>query len=150
MAGDEIVKSSKPSFMNVSPKPKQASILSFFGTQKQQTINSSPLCNVTQAKKSPIIEYDNEPVETENIPSEMFNEPIENKFKKVCIPEKNIKICADSYDKTQILVPRILNELNEAAVNDFDLSESSCGRYHWLIDIKDINGRKKGNNLFYI
>lgn len=145
MAGQEIVKSSKSSFMNGSPKPKQASILSFFGSQKQQQPNSSPLSKIVQ--KAPII-HEDEIDEMENVPPELFDEPLQlsnDNPKKVCIKEKEtVKFISKPYNDSSIAVPKILNELNDAAGIDFDTSESSPGRYQWLVDIKDISGRRKG------
>ena len=139
MAGQEdIVKSSKSSFINASPKPKQASILSFFGSQKQQPINSSPLRKIiSQAEKPSTIKGSD---------SDEIGDMIENKSKKSCVPEKLINFSAKLGSDNEVLAPRILNELNEAAggVVDFDQSENYCGRYQWLTDIKDSNGHKKG------
>lgn len=140
MAGEE--KSSKSCFMNNSPKPKQASILSFFGTQKQQQISSSPLFKVIETKAE-VTE------ETENVPFEFFEESLdflEKTPKKVCIYEDDKRKMFDvkSYEVSGVIAPKILTELNEAAVCDFETSDGSCGRYNWLIDIRDINGNMKG------
>lgn len=141
MAGQEIVKSSKSSFMNGSPKPKQASILNFFGLQKQQQPNSSPLSKVVQ--KAPIIQ-DDDINEMENIPPELF-EQSQDSAKKLCIKEKTtINFSSKLYNNSSIVAPKILQDLNEAASADLDISESYSGRYPWLVDLKDVSGREKG------
>lgn len=148
MAGHDISKSSKSSFMNNSPKPKQASILNFFGTQKQQPISSSPLSKIVQSKVE-VLE-DAFLSEIENVPPELFDEPLEfleKVPKKACISENTKKnmFNTKNYEASGIIAPKILSELNEAASGDFDQSEGSCGRYQWLIDIKDMNRIPKGN-----
>lgn len=146
MAGQDILKSSKSSFMNSSPKPKQASILNFFGAKKEQQPSSSPLAKVAQSK-TPATEDFNSTNEIEDVPSELFDEPldfVDNKPKKACIKEPKINFSAKGYNNNSIIAPKILNELHDAANIDFDQSEASAGRYHWLIDIKDMHGRRKG------
>lgn len=146
MAGQDIIKSSRSSFMNGSPKPKQASILNFFGAKKDQDPSSSPLTKVTQSKSS-IIENFNSTNEIEDFPSELFDEPLEfadNKTKKTCIEEIKINFSSKIHDNNSIIAPKILIDLHDAANVDFDLSEPSVGRYQWLIDLKDIHGRRKG------
>lgn len=150
MAGKDIVKSSKSSFMSDSPKPKQASILNFFGSQKQQQPNSSPLSKIVQ---KPISFPEENLNEFENIPFELFenqSELVQEKdlSKKICIDKsKPIQFDFKISDKSTIVAPKILQDLNEAASIDFDISESSSGRYQWLVDLKDIDGHKKGKNL---
>ena len=143
MAGQEIVKSSKSSFMSGSPKPKQASILNFFGAQKQQPpIISSPLSQT--AEDQPIYE------DIENIAPECFDEPLhfsetETVSKKPCILDTKSIFRAKTLDDSTVLAPKILTQLNLAANSDFDHSDPSYGRYSWLADVKDINGKKRGN-----
>ena len=145
MAGQDISKLSKSSFMNNSPKPKQASILNFFGTQKQQPVSSSPISKIVQSKA--------EVMDENNLPSDLFDEPfeiLENNSKKICSLEINKKLVFSSfnYEVSGIVAPKILNNLNEAASRDFEQSDGACGRYQWLIDIKDINGIGKGIFIF--
>lgn len=133
--------------MNNSPKPKQASILNFFGTQRQQPISSSPLSKVVKSKVE-LLE-DNNPSEIENVPSERFDEPLEcleNAPKKPCILENHKKKIFNSknYEASGVIAPKILSELNEAASGDFEQPDGSCCRYQWLIDIKDMNMIPKG------
>lgn len=149
MAAQDISKSSKSSFMNNSPKPKQASILNFFGTQKQETISSSPLSKIVQSKVEVLEEYS--PSEIDNIPSEYIDESFEflektYNPKKKFIPEENMqkKFNSKNYEVSGVIAPKILNELNEAASCDFEQPDGSFGRYQWLIDIKDINMIPKG------
>lgn len=155
MAGQDISKSTKSSFMNNSPKPKQASILNFFGTQKQQTVSSSPLSKASQLKTE-VLEEKTDTDEIENVPPEMFDESLdflENTPKKPCVVEDNMKkiFVAKNYEGSGVIAPKILNELNEAASGDFEQSDGSCGRYQWLIDIKDMNGTQKGIvNVIYL
>ena len=148
MAGQEISKSSKSSFINNSPKPKQASILNFFGTQKQQNISSSPLGKTVQSKVE-VFEKNTAISEIENVPPELFDESLEfleNIPKKTCVlaEDKKKRFNSKNYEASEVIAPKILNELNEAACGDFEQSDGSCGRYQWLIDIKDINGISKG------
>lgn len=147
MAGQDIVKSSKSSFMNGSPKSKQASILNFFGTKKEHQPSSSPLTKTVQ-NKPPIINDFDSTNEIEDVPPELFDEPLEfadEKPKKICITKKKINFSSKMCDDTAIIAPKILNDLHDAANTDFDQSDASAGRYQWLIDIKDMNGRKKGS-----
>lgn len=146
MAGQDILKSSKSSFMSSSPKPKQASILNFFGAKKEQQPSSSPLAKVAQSKTLAAEDF-NSANEIEDVPSELFDEPldfVDNGPKRTCIEEAKIKFISKVYDGNSIIAPKILNELHDAANIDFDQSEASAGRYQWLIDIKDMNGRRKG------
>lgn len=154
MSGDEeVIKSSKKSFMTNSPKPKQASILKFFGSQKQEVF-SSPLSKVTRNSESKNLlemKENNSISESDNFPLEFFDEPLDfssNDSKKVCSSKKIFSVNVKSYSNSAstIITPKILNDLNEAVGTEFDQSENSCGRYSWLIDLKDSNGRKKGQN----
>ena len=152
MAGQEIVKSTKSSFLNVSPKPKQASILNFFGSKTQQPPNSSPLSKVVQ-NTLPIARNCDLKDDMDDFPTELFDEPFEfsvKESKKPCIPQNPIIFTAKIGNGSAVIAPRILNELNDAAETDFDQSEASCGRYQWLIDLKDINGHKKGTKYFIV
>lgn len=141
MAGQDVVKSSKSSFMNGSPKPKQASILNFFGTKKEQQPSSSPLTKVTQNKETELAN------EAFDVPSEIFDEAIEfieSKPKKACISELKFEFSSKIYDDSSIIAPKILNDLHDAANTDFDQSDSTIGRYQWLVDLKDKNKIRKG------
>lgn len=154
MAGKDIVKSSKSTFMNASPSAKQASILSFFGTQKTQAKNAIPVSDANETEKLPFTESaDASEDNIENVFPDMFNEPLEfteSKSKKACISGKEINFVTKKIGDTGVLTPKILSDLNDAAGNDIDNSDVSCGRYQWLIDLKDINGRRKGNNRHFL
>lgn len=146
MAGQDVVKSSKSSFMNGSPKPKQASILNFFGTKKEQQPSSSPLAKVTQ-NKSLLNDETDLASEANDVPSEIFDEPIDfidTKPKKACITKKIVEFSSKIYDDNSIVAPKILNDLHDAANTDFDQSDSTIGRYQWLVDLKDKNKIRKG------
>ena len=145
MAGQDILKSSKSSFMNGSPKSKQASILNFFGAKNEQQLSSSPLTKVVQSR-APIIDDFNSTNEIEDVPAELFDEPIDfvDNAKKACIIKSKINFNSKIYDDNSIIAPKILNDLQDAANIDFDQSEASVGRYQWLIDLKDMHERKKG------
>lgn len=156
MAGQFTEKSSKSSFMNGSPKPKQASILNFFSSQKQQVSNSSPLAKISQK-----IDFESKNTdsteESENIPPEFFEDSFDSndslKKKPNIEPSKpkiDFKSKCKNFNDSSTAAPRILADLNEAALADFEgIDSSSSGRYQWLIDIKDINGRKKGIFCFH-
>ena len=158
MAGEEeFTTSYKKSFMSNSPKPisKQASILKFFGSQNQQTC-SSPLSKIAQNDMPDNLLELKENNASENCSFQLFSEPKpldhSNKtLKKFPLSENLFNTDIKSYCNSSIVAPRILNELNEVASNnELDQSESSCGRYSWLIDLKDVNGRRKGQKFVFL
>lgn len=157
MAGEEeFTKSYKKSFMSNSPKPipKQASILKFFGSQNQQTCSSPLSKNAQNDTPDNLLEL-KENNSSENCSFQLFNEPkpsdhSNKKLKKVSLSENLFNTNIKSYCNSSIVAPRILNEFNEVTgSNELDQSESSCGRYSWLIDLKDVNGRRKGHKFVF-
>ena len=146
MAGQEIVKSTKSSFVGVSPKSKQASILNFFGSQKQGTpISSSPLKSSIESNL--VSEYleDSEKVMHENFDHQPECLHASSRSKKQRFSSKNHRFTANFGENLSISTPKILSQLSIVANSDFEQSDSSYGRYPWLVNIKDIDGNKIGN-----
>lgn len=152
MAGS-FVKSTKKDFISASPKPKQASILNFFSNQKQTPPESylrtaDSQCGLTQ---EPSLErvISNELTD----PSDYFesfdfinevSSDQNSKSKRKCPEKVAFSINLKHPSASNIITPKILNELSESA-GAIELDQFEPSRYSWLVDVKDSNGRKKGN-----
>lgn len=166
MAGQDFIKSSPRSILgsSKSQKPKQASILNFFNSSQKSSsqVSASPLSQASTvvtpledstmsdsflADSSMVMEEFSPVDEVEFLEEATFapNEPA----KKAKVEVDFSSLIKSSAEKG-IVAPRILSDLNQAASN-FDIEQGdavSAGRYSWLVDIKDIQGRIKGNNIF--
>ncbi len=164
MAGEDFIKSSPRSISGSSKgqKPKQASILSFFNLSQKSSsqVTASPLSQASTivapqedtsmsdsflADSSMLMEEFSPVDEVEFLEAATFN-PTSEPVKKVKVEVDFSSLIKSSAEKG-IVAPRILADLNQVA-NNFDIEHgdaASAGRYSWLIDVKDAQGRSKGN-----
>lgn len=166
MAGQDFVKSSPRSILgsNKAPKPKQASILSFFNSSQKSSsqVTASPLSQASAiaagsendssflADSSTVMEEEFSPVdEGEFLEAATFTSNESIKKAKVDI---DFSYLIKSSNEKGIVAPRVLSELNQLTGN-LDLEQvdpASAGRYPWLVDLRDAQGRRKGIVKSYI
>lgn len=163
MAGEDFVKSSPRSILggNRPQNGKQASILSFFGSLQKSSsqMAASPLSqNSTVATKKDEPTLSDSFIADSSIVMEDFTPVDESEFLEdaTFTPSEPAKKAKMEFDFSSlikasaekgIVAPRILSELNHAASGSLVLDQGdavSAGRYPWLVDIKDAQGRRKG------
>lgn len=170
MAGGDFIKSSPKSFLGGSktPKPKQASIMSFFSAKSvKKTTEDSPASPATNSplSQSSIVAAKENVTDTQSplvADSSILidyspmddSEFLQDASFTISSPKKakvefDFTSLLKSNAEKGIVAPRILSELNQAVGSgDFDSTDpTAAGRYPWLVDIKDAKGRRKGKRL---